>query len=36
VQGSCDGITDGMFGKAAMAELWDSVGTVGMAGTHKA
>jgi hypothetical protein len=36
VRGSCDGSTVGMFGKAAMAEPWDGVGTVAMAGTHKA
>jgi hypothetical protein len=35
-RGSCDGRTNGMFSEAAMAELWDSVGTVAMAGTHKA
>jgi hypothetical protein len=28
--------TAGMFSEAAMAEPWDSVGTVEMAGTHKA
>jgi hypothetical protein len=27
--------TAGMFGEAAMAELWDSVGKAAMAGTHK-
>jgi hypothetical protein len=36
VQGSCDGRTVGMFGEAAMAEPWDSVGTAETAGTHKA
>jgi hypothetical protein len=25
-----------MFGEAAMAKLWDGVGTTAMAGTHKA
>jgi hypothetical protein len=25
-----------MFGEAAMAEMWDGVGKVAMAGTHKA
>jgi hypothetical protein len=28
--------TAGMFGEAAMAEPWDGVGKVTMAGTHKA
>jgi hypothetical protein len=28
--------TTGMFGEAAMAELWDGVGKAAMAGTHKA
>jgi hypothetical protein len=28
--------TAGIFGEAAMAELWDGVGKVAMAGTHKA
>jgi hypothetical protein len=28
--------TTGMFGQAAMAELWDSVGKAVTAGTHKA
>jgi hypothetical protein len=28
--------TTGMFGEAAMAEPWDGVGKVAMAGTHKA
>jgi hypothetical protein len=28
--------TTGMFGEAAMAELWDGVGKATMAGTHKA
>jgi hypothetical protein len=28
--------TAGMFGEAAVAELWDGVGKVAMAGTHKA
>jgi hypothetical protein len=36
VQGSCDGRTAGIFSEAAMAEPWDGVGTVAMAGTHKA
>jgi hypothetical protein len=36
VWGSYDGRTTGMFGAAAMAELWDGVGTAAMAGTHKA
>jgi uncharacterized protein with beta-barrel porin domain len=36
VRGSYDGRTAGMFGEAAMAEPWDSVGIVAMAGTHKA
>jgi hypothetical protein len=36
VQGSCDGRTPGMFSEAAMAEPWDGVGTIAMAGTHKA
>jgi hypothetical protein len=36
VQGSRDGRTARMFGEAAMAEPWDSVGTAAMAGTHKA
>jgi hypothetical protein len=36
VRGSCDGRTTEMFGEAAMAEPWDSVGTATMAGTHKA
>jgi hypothetical protein len=35
VQGSCDGRTAGMFGKAVMAKPWDGVGTAVMAGTHK-
>jgi hypothetical protein len=35
VQESCDGRTAGIFGEAAMAEPWDSVGTAEMAGTHK-
>jgi hypothetical protein len=33
---SCDGRTAGLFGEAAMAELWDDVGTTAMAETHKA
>jgi hypothetical protein len=33
---SRDGRTARMFGEAAMAKLWDSVGTAEMAGTHKA
>jgi hypothetical protein len=36
MQGSCDGRTAGMFSDAAMAELWDGVGTTTLAGTHKA
>jgi hypothetical protein len=28
--------TAGMFGEAAMAELWNGVGKVAMTGTHKA
>jgi hypothetical protein len=28
--------TAGMFGEAAMAELWDGVGKAAMVGTHKA
>jgi hypothetical protein len=36
VRGSCDGRTTRMFGEAAMAKLWDGVGTVAMAGTRKA
>jgi hypothetical protein len=36
VRGSCDGRTAGMFSEAAMAELWDAVGTAAMTGTHKA
>jgi hypothetical protein len=28
--------TAGMFGEATMAEPWDGVGKVAMAGTHKA
>jgi hypothetical protein len=36
VGGSCDGRTAGMFGQAAMAKLWDGVGTVVMAEIHKA
>jgi hypothetical protein len=37
VRGSCDGRTAGMFGEAAMAKPWDSVGIAVMAGTirHK-
>jgi hypothetical protein len=35
VWGSYDGRTVGMFGEAAMAEPWDSVGTAETAGTHK-
>jgi hypothetical protein len=35
VRGSC-WQTAGMFGEAAMAEPWDGVGKVAMAGTHKA
>jgi hypothetical protein len=36
VQGNCDGRTAGMFGGAAMAELWGGVGTTVTARTHKA
>jgi hypothetical protein len=36
MRGSCNGRTTGMFSEAAMAELWDGVGTVAMARTHKA
>jgi hypothetical protein len=36
VRGSCDARTAGMYGEAAMAEPWDSVGIVEMARTHKA
>jgi hypothetical protein len=36
VRGSCDGRIAGMFGEVAMAKLWDGVGTIVMAGTHKA
>jgi hypothetical protein len=36
MRGSCDGRTAGMFGEAAMAELWDGVGATAMVGTHKA
>jgi hypothetical protein len=36
VRGSYNGKTAGMFGEAAMAELWDHLGTVAMLGTHKA
>jgi hypothetical protein len=36
VWGSYDGRTAGMFGEAVMAKLWDGVGTIAMAGTHKA
>jgi hypothetical protein len=36
VRGSCDGRTAGMFSEDAMTKLWDSVGTVAMAETHKA
>jgi hypothetical protein len=36
VQGSCDDRTTGMFGEAMMAELWDNMVRVEMAGTHKA
>jgi hypothetical protein len=35
VWGSCDGRTVGMFGEAAMAELWDGVSTAVLAGTCK-
>jgi hypothetical protein len=30
------GVPTGMLGEAAMAKLWDGVGTTAMAGTHKA
>jgi hypothetical protein len=36
MQGSCNGRTIGMFGEAAMAKLWDGVGTAAMVGTQKA
>jgi hypothetical protein len=36
VQGSYNGRTTRMFGEAAMAKPWDSVGTAETAGTHKA
>jgi hypothetical protein len=36
VRGSCDSRTTGMFGEAAIAEPWDSVGIDVIAGTHKA
>jgi hypothetical protein len=36
VRGCCNGRTARMFGEAAMAEPWDSVGIAAMAGTHKA
>jgi hypothetical protein len=36
VWGSYDRRTVGMFGEAAMVELWNGVGKVVMAGTHKA
>jgi hypothetical protein len=36
VRGNCDGRTAGMFGEAVMGKPWDGVGTVAMAGTHKA
>jgi hypothetical protein len=36
VRGSCNDRTAGMFGEAAMTELWDSVGTTVMAGTNNA
>jgi hypothetical protein len=36
VQGTCDGIITGMFGEAARAEPWETVGTAVIAGTHKA
>jgi hypothetical protein len=36
VRGSYDGRTAVMFGEAVMAEPWDGVGTVVIAGTHKA
>jgi hypothetical protein len=36
VRGSCDGRTARIFGEAAMAKPWDSVGTAATTGTHKA
>jgi hypothetical protein len=36
MRGSCNGRTAGMFGEAALAELWDGVGKAVMAGIHKA
>jgi hypothetical protein len=36
VRGSCDDRITMMFDEAAMAEPWDSVGKIAMAGTHKA
>jgi hypothetical protein len=36
VRGSCDDRTAGMFSKAVMAEPWDGVGTIVMAGMYKA
>jgi hypothetical protein len=36
VRGSWDGRTAEMFDEATMTELWDSVGTAELAGTHKA
>jgi hypothetical protein len=36
IRGSCHGRTAGIFGEAAMAELWDGVGTTTMARNHKA
>jgi hypothetical protein len=36
MQGSCDGRTAEIFSEAVMAKPWDGVGTVAMAGTHKA
>jgi hypothetical protein len=36
VRGSCNVRTTGMFDEAMMVELWDSVDTAVMAGTHEA
>jgi hypothetical protein len=36
VWGSCNVRTTGIFDEVVMAELCDGVGTVAMAGTHKA
>jgi hypothetical protein len=35
VRGSYDGRTVGMFGEAAVAGPWDSVGIAATTGTHK-